>query len=195
MGDRLNQWLGKTRFVVSRVFIHLSGSGATPLLGILNPVCQRAIAADGDLDALGEGLVEVCQGAIEYRDYWRSVTNEGDVFWDEGEAGDCFNTWFVDAAGRYLSQPSEADETETSMTPNPTEHLVVMLAFAYEGESPDLETDLADFEALQAGLKALMTLHYNQQLRAIQVHFSPARFGDTLTADDVLEHYPELVPI
>jgi len=29
----------------------------------------------------------------------------GDVFWDEGEAGDYFNELFTDSAQRYLSEP------------------------------------------------------------------------------------------
>jgi uncharacterized membrane protein len=58
-----------------------------------------------------------------------------------------------------------------------------------------LETDLSDIEALEAGLKDLINLHYNNRLRALQIHFSPARFGDELTDDQVLENFPELIPL
>ncbi|MFM2315050.1 MAG: hypothetical protein RLZZ04_4326, partial [Cyanobacteriota bacterium] len=53
--DRISQFSGKTRFVVSRVFIHLAGSEVAPLLGVLNRVAREAVEADGDLEVLGEG--------------------------------------------------------------------------------------------------------------------------------------------
>jgi uncharacterized membrane protein len=60
---------------------------------------------------------------------------------------------------------------------------------------PQLETDLANIAALKAGLKALINLHYQGTLRAIQVHFSPAQLGDELTSDQLLQHFPELIPL
>jgi uncharacterized membrane protein len=70
-----------------------------------------------------------------------------------------------------------------------------MLTIAFEGEVPELEADLASMSALKAGLKAMINLHYQEKLRAIQVHFSPARLGDELTADQVLVGFPELIPL
>jgi uncharacterized membrane protein len=70
-----------------------------------------------------------------------------------------------------------------------------MITVAFEGEVPDLETDLANIQALKEGLKALINLHYNRKLKAIQVHFSPARLGDELTNDQLLQYYPELIPL
>lgn len=70
-----------------------------------------------------------------------------------------------------------------------------MITVAFEGENPDLETNLADLEALEYGLKALINLNYQGNLRAIQVHFAPAQLGDQLTNDQLLLNYPELVPL
>ena len=70
-----------------------------------------------------------------------------------------------------------------------------MIVMATEGEVRALETDLASIEAMQDGLKALINLHYQGKLRAIQVHFSPARLGDELTDDQVLQNFPELIPL
>lgn len=194
--DRLNQMSGKTRIVVCRLFIHLAGKEVAPLLGTLNQAARQAIEAEGDLEVLGEGLVDICQSLLRYDTYWRSAANEGDVFWDEGDAEDYVNELFIDSAQRYGSSFEDADEDVDDAFSIPvTQNIVVMITVAYEGEEPALESDLADLSALKVGLKALTNLHYSERLRAIQVHFSPAQLGDELTSDELLLHYPELVPL
>jgi hypothetical protein len=196
--DRFNQFSGKTRFMVCRIFIHLAGSEVAPLLGILNEAGRNAVESDGDLQTLGEGLVEICQGLLQYKTYWRSASNEGDVIWEEGEAGDYVNELFTDSAQRYMSAPELEDDGETPTDPLSlpvTQNLVVMITIAADGEVPELETDLANLQALETGLKAMINLHYQERLRAIQVHFSPSRLGDELTSDQLLEFFPELIPL
>ena len=169
-----------------------------PLLGVFNRAARNAIESEGDLDVLGEELATICQNLLEYDDCWRSAANEGDIFWKEEEAGDYWTELFTDSAGRYLSEPDLDEEI-----PNPdeplslpvTNNLVAMFSVAFEGEVPDLETDLASIEALTGGLKALINLHYQEKLRAVQVHFSPARFGDELSEDELIENFPELIPL
>ena len=70
-----------------------------------------------------------------------------------------------------------------------------MITVAYKGEVEDLETSIADTTALKKGLKAIINLHYNHLLQAIQIHFSPAQFGDDLTNDQLIQYYPELIPL
>ena len=195
--DRFNKFAGKTRFVVCRIFIHLGGEEIAPLLGVLNRVAREAVDAEGDLEVMGEGLVEICQQLLQMSTYWQSAANEGDVFWDEGEAGDYVNELFTDSAQRYLSQPDLSQPlTEDEILSLPvTRNLVVIIAVAAEGEVPDLETNLADLEALEYGLKALINLHYQGKLRAIQVHFSPAKLGDELDEEQLLTNFPELIPL
>jgi hypothetical protein len=195
--DRISQFSGKTRFVVSRIFIHLAGDEIAPMLGVLNRVAREAIDAEGDIEILGEGLVSVCQNLLQMSAYWQSAGNEGDVFWDEGEAGDYVNELFTDSAQRYLS---EIDTTQDLNDDQPlslpvTRNLVIILTVAFEGESPDLENNLADIEALEYGLKALINLHYQENLRAIQIHFSPAKLGDELNGEQLLLNFPELIPL
>lgn len=195
--DRFNKFTGKTRFVVARVFIHLGGEEIAPFLGVLNQIARDAVDVDGDLEVMGEGLVEICQQLLQMSTYWQSAANEGDVFWNEGEAGDYVNELFTDSAQRYLSQPDLTQPlTENELLSLPvTRNLVVIIAVAAEGEVPDLETNLADMEALEYGLKALINLHYQEKLRAIQVHFSPAKLGDELNDEQLLSNFPELIPL
>jgi hypothetical protein len=194
LGDRWKKFAGKTRYVVCRVFLHLYGQEVAPLMGLLNRAGREAIDSEGDLQVMGEGLVEICQNLLQNNLYWSSVSNEGDIFWDEGEAGDYVNELFTDSAQRYLSDSFDA-QVDTPLTLPVTDNLVVMITIAFEGESPALETSLADREALEDGLKAIINLHYQGCLRAIQVHFSPAQFGDELTREQLLLNFPELIPL
>jgi hypothetical protein len=194
--DRFNQMTGKTQFVVARIFLQLSGEEIAPLLGILNQAARQAIESDGDMTVVGEGLTEVCQNLLQYDTYWRSAHNEGDVFWDEGEAGDFFNSLFTDSAQRYLSEADlGTEDPNRQITAPATRNIIAMLTIAYEGSEANLETNLADMGAMRIGLKSIINLHYNDRLRAIQVHYSPARFGDELTDDQVLLNFPELIPL
>ena len=193
-----NKMTGRTRFVVCRLFLHLAGQDVAPLLGVLNRAARQAIDYEGDLEVLGEGLVELCQSLLQYDEYWLSAANEGDVFWDEGAAGDYFNELFTDSAQRYLSEPDlntvPVGANEPFSLPV-TRNVVVMIAVAFEGEVPELETNLADINALKAGLKAMINLQYQERLRAVQVQFSPAQLGDELTNDQLLQYFPELIPL
>jgi uncharacterized membrane protein len=196
MSNIFNRMMGKTRYVVCRLFLHLNGEEIAPILGILNRAARTAINADGDLEILGEELVQLCQTFLQYDEYWSSAANEGDVFWSEGEAGDYVNELFTDSAQRY---GTNLDVSSTSanqpLTLPVTRNIIIMITVAAEGEIPDLETDLANIPALKEALKTLINLHYKHKLRSIQVHFSPAQLGDELSSDHLLEYYPELIPL
>ena len=126
---------------------------------------------------LGKQLVRVCESLLEYETFWQSAANEGDVLWDEGDAGDYVNELFTDSAARYGSAiGSDSNGSEDFAIPV-TQNVVVMLTVAFEGEVPELEANLADVTALKAGLKALIDLNYRGTLRAIQIHFSPCSVG------------------
>lgn len=191
-----NKMMGRTRYVVSRLFLHLSGSDVAPILGELNRIARDAIDAEGDIEALGEGLIELSETLLRYDEYWTSAANEGDVFWSEGEAGDYVNDLFTDSAARYGADLElDSDDLDQSLSLSATRNIIIMITVAYEGEVPELETDLANIQALKQALKALINLHYKHKLRAIQVHFSPARLGDELSNDELLQYYPELIPL
>lgn len=196
--DRINQFSGRTRYVVCRIFLHLAGDQVAPLLGVLNQAALTADEAEGDMQALGEELVMVCQTLLQSEIYWQSAANEGDTFWDEGQAGNFLNELFTDSAQRYLSQPdvgtAPVQQTDPLVVPI-TRNIIVMITVAYEGEMPALESDLSNMDAMKDGLKALVNLHYQGTLRAIQIHFSPAQLGDELTSDQILVNFPELIPL
>ena len=195
--DRVEKLRGRTRFVVLRIMLHLSGEDAPPQLGIFNRVAQRAIDAEGDLNVMGEGFVKICESLLGIPSSWQAVANEGDVFWQEGEAGDYVNELFNDSAQRYLSDVIGDDNTEDDKTFSlpVSRNVVLMLTVAYTGEMESLEADLSNIETLQDAFKDLIDLHYKKRFRAIQIHFSPAHFGDELTNDQVIENFPELVPL
>ncbi|HEY9879798.1 MAG TPA: DUF1517 domain-containing protein [Leptolyngbyaceae cyanobacterium] len=193
--DRFNQFSGRTRFVISRIFVHLAGREVAPLLGVLNQAGREAITSDGDMQVLGEQLVRVCESLLEYETFWQSAANEGDALWDEGEAGDYVSELFTDSGSRYGSGTDFESENSEDFAIPMTQNVIVMIVVAFEGEVPELETNLADINALKAGLKALINLHYRGALRAIQIHFSPAQLGDELTSDQLLENFPELIPL
>lgn len=195
--DRFSKMMGRTRFVVSRILIHLAGKEVAPIIGVLNQAARDAIDSEGDFEVMGEGLVRICESLLQNDLYWRAASNEGDVFRDEGQAGDYYTDLFTDSAQRYLSEPyldTTAGRNEPFTLPV-TQNLVVMLTVAFEGEVPEIETNLADIHALKLGLKALINLNYQGRLRDLQVHWSPARLGDELTDDQVLENFPELIPL
>lgn len=189
-----NRMMGRTRYIVCRLFLHLKGDEVAPILGVLNSAARTAINADGDMDILGEELVQLCQTFLQYDEYWFSAANEGDVFWNEGEAGDYVNELFTDSAQRYGAN-LDLNSSNQPLSLPVTRNIIVMITVAAEGEIPELETDLANIPALKAALKALINLHYKHKLRAIQVHFSPAQLGDELSSDQLLEYYPELIPL
>jgi uncharacterized membrane protein len=196
LGDRFNQAIGKTRFVVCRIMLHLWGTEVAPLIGVFNQIARQAMDDEGDIQVMGEGLVEVCQALLQSDTYWRSAGNEGEVFWSEEEAGDYAEELFTDSAQRYHSGSLFAEEAEEEALTLPvTRNLIVMVAIAFEGEMPELETNLADMNALKQGLKAVINLHYQERLRAIQIHFSPAQLGDELDDEQVLVNFPELIPL
>ena len=64
MTSWLNRMSGRTRYMVCRIMIHLAGDEIAPLLGLLNEKGREAIDAEGDLQVLGEGLVEICQNLV-----------------------------------------------------------------------------------------------------------------------------------
>jgi hypothetical protein len=193
--DRFNQFTGRKRLVVCRIFLHLSGDGIAPLMTVLNQAGQDAMDSEGDLQTVGEGLVEICTSLLRYETNWVAAGNEGDVVWDEGEADDYVNQLFMDSAQRYLSGSEITNQPQDVLSTVPVQNIVVMISVVGEGDLPALETDLAQMANLKQALITLTGLHSQNKLRAIQVHFSPAIAGDVLTPDQILENFPELIPL
>jgi hypothetical protein len=195
IGEQFNKLTGKTRYVVARIFVHLCGEEVTPVLGILNQAGRQTLEADGDVTIAGECLAEVCQNLLQYEHSWRSAANEGEVMWNEGDAGGFVNELFTDSAQRYLSEPDPTAKANPELTLAPTPNLVVMITIAFTGQDDSIENDLSQVEPLRVALKSIINLHYQNRLEAVQVHFSPAQLGDQLSDDQVLSNFPELLPL
>ena len=70
-----------------------------------------------------------------------------------------------------------------------------MITTVFEGEVPQIETDLTNIEAMTEALKVLIKLHNQEKLRGIQIHFSPARLGEELNNEQLLVNFSELIPL
>lgn len=193
--DRWQKWSGNPRLVVCRLWIHCRGGEVSPLLGTLNRVGRQVLAAGGDLEVAAQSLGTIAQALLDDAHLWCSAANEGDVFWQETAAGDYFTELFTDSEQRYLSDTQEKSDPDVPQAVAMTEHVVVMITVAALGEIPELETDLADYDRLREGLKTLINLVHQDRLRGVQIHFSPAKFGDCLTGEQVLINFPELIPL
>jgi Protein of unknown function (DUF1517) len=193
--DRFNSLTGKKRLVVSRIFVALTGNESTTLLGVLNRAAQVAIDSDGDLDIMGESLVEICESLLQRETSWESSHNEGDVFWSEEEASQYLNELFTDSSRRYFSEMDETPDDDQSLSIPMTQNVVVMMTLAIEGEVPDLEADLSNIQALRQALSQICNLQSQRRLRAIQVNFSPDQMGVVLTSDHLMQQFPELIPL
>ncbi len=193
--DRFNSLTGKKRLVVSRIFVALTGNESTTLLGALNRAAQVAIDSDGDLEVMGESLVEICESLLQRETSWESSHNEGDVFWSEEEASQYLNELFTDSSRRYFSEMDETPDDGEPLSIPMTQNVVVMMTLAIEGEVPDLETDLSNIQALRQALSQICNLQAQRRLRAIQVHFSPDQMGCVLTSDHLMQQFPELIPL
>ena len=185
----------RQRFVVTRIFVHLRGDGVTPLLGALNQSIRTEEAA---VDRIGQGLVDACQAILDFDRYWYAAANEGEVFRDEGSAGAHFQELQTEADRYFASDllegsepPAEADPLTLPVTSN----VIAIATLAYTGESAALETGLDAADRLADALKAAIDLHYQNRLKGAQIHFMPARLGDDLTEDRILEYFPDLIPL
>ncbi len=182
----------RQRFVVTRLFVHLQGEGVAPVLGALN----QAIRTEEETP--GMGLADACQALLDFEPYWYASANEGEVFKEEGSAGAYFQELHTEADRYFASDLSvevdASDEDEPLILPT-TSNVVAILTLAYTGTCAALETDLDEVEAVTEALKAAIDLHFQERLQGTQIHFLPARLGDELTEDRILESFPELIPL
>jgi uncharacterized membrane protein len=199
LSDSFRALASRVQITVCRIILHLADREVAPLLGILSAKAREAAEAGENLDVIGAGLSEICHSLLQADLYWLSATNESNTFWNEDEAADYVDELFTDSTQRYLSEiiiSSQVDYTEDEFLTIPiTENLVVMITVAFEGRVKTLETELTEPQTLRMGLIALINLHHQRRLRAIQVHFLPTQFGEELALDHVLLNFPELLPL
>jgi len=128
---------GRTRFAVCRLFLHLAGSDVAPLLGVLNRAARQLLTPTATL-RFWEKDSSKSREPSAIRWILAICRQRGDVFWDEGEAGDYFNELFTDSAQRYLSEPDLSVPNSGFDQPcryPVTRNVVVMITVAFEGST------------------------------------------------------------
>ncbi|MBW4620104.1 MAG: DUF1517 domain-containing protein [Cyanosarcina radialis HA8281-LM2] len=183
-----------------RILIHLAGKKVAPLLGLLNAKAREALEAEGDLDLVGEGLVEICQRLLQAETDWHSAAHESYIFDDEDEAANYVDELLADCNPKSWMEESTAlldrSSTELGLFSIPiTENLLIAIAAAFEGRVKSLETNLTDPTSLEAALTALIKLHEQGKFQSLQVQFLPTRLGKKLTSKQISLNFPELVKL
>jgi hypothetical protein len=198
--DPSSKLSSSTQVTGCRIFIHLAGKKVAPLLGLLNAKAREALEAEGDLDLVGEGLVEICQRLLQAEIYWHSAANESYIFWDEDEAADYVDGLLADCTQKSLPEGrtplSHVGYSQQEFFSIPiTENVLVAIAVAFEGRAKSLETRLTEPTVLEAALNDLIKLHYQGRYQSLQIQFLPTRLGKKLTAKQILLSFPELIKL
>ncbi|NMG58716.1 DUF1517 domain-containing protein [Geitlerinema sp. P-1104] len=159
------------------------------------------LSVEADLNS-AEGLKAFLQecslSLLSHPDYWTHVQGESQAYPDAEEAEKAFDQFsiqerskfgeetFSNVGGRVrqrsLSQDEELD---------PGEYIVVTFLVATQGNEPLFESISAPDE-LQTVLQKLAAVPTNSLL-VFELLWTPQSQTDSLTADDLLSHYPDLV--
>lgn len=146
---------------------------------------------EGD-EEVANHVPSLCHALLDCSPLMHSVSNAGNVWRTEGEALAEMNAAYEDAASRYAEVEQASEEQFKS------NWLVVTLNFCYERlRSFDaIECSINTLEGVEEALKELALLCLEDGcLRAFDLHWSPATPQDNLTDDQVIEYYPELLPL
>ncbi|MCC5898691.1 MAG: DUF1517 domain-containing protein [Phormidium sp. BM_Day4_Bin.17] len=159
------------------------------------------LSLEADLNS-AEGLKEFLQecslSLLSHPDYWTHVQGESQVYPNSEEAEKAFDQFSIQERSKFseetlsnvggrvrqrsLSQDEELD---------PGEYIVVTFLVATQGNQPLFET-ISAADELQTILQKLAAVPTNDLL-VFELLWTPQSQTDSLTADDLLSHYPDLV--
>ncbi len=149
-------------------------------------------------EGLKEFLQECSLSLLSHPDYWTHAQGESQRFASSQEAEKAFEQFSIqerskfseetlsNVGGRIRDRSAEADEDS-----EPGEHIVVTFLVATRGQEPPFET-ISAAEDLQAALQTLAAVP-TDSLLVFELLWTPQAETDSLTADDLLSYYPDLV--
>ena len=159
------------------------------------------LSLEADLNSpegLKEFLQECSLSLLSHPDYWTHVQGESQVYPNSEEAEKAFDQFSIQERSKFseetlsnvggrirqrsLSQDEELD---------PGEYIVVTFLVATQGNQPLFET-IAAADELQTVLQTLAAVP-THSLLVFELLWTPQSQTDSLTADDLLSHYPDLV--
>ena len=159
------------------------------------------LSLEADL-ASSEGLKEFLQecslSLLSHPDYWTHAQGESQGFASSQEAEKAFEQFSIqerskfseetlsNVGGRIRERSADVDEDS-----DPGEHIVVTFLVATRGQEPPFET-ISAAEDLQSALQTLAAVP-TESLLVFELLWTPQAETDSLTADDLLSYYPDLV--
>ena len=184
----------KRRFVVTNLFVAVDESAFSAILTLCSGAQKRIADSGDDFAVASEELAHVAGGLLDRLDSATHAACFGEVFDDEGEAGDHGQECFAELSTRYLAAPDDARGAPEQAMPG-ERRAVVMLTVGYEGERPALENPPDSVVALKEALTQLVALHHMDALLLAHVHHAPSHPEDKLTDEQMLANYPELLSL
>ncbi|MFP4222016.1 MAG: DUF1517 domain-containing protein, partial [Phormidium sp.] len=159
------------------------------------------LSLEADL-ASSEGLKEFLQecslSLLSHPDYWTHAQGESQCFASSQEAQKAFERFSIqerskfseetlsNVGGRIRERSADVDEDS-----DPGEYIVVTFLVATRESEPPFET-ISAAEDLQSALQCLAAVP-TESLLVFELLWTPQAETDSLTADDLLSYYPDLV--
>jgi hypothetical protein len=181
----------KERHAVATLLLGLEGERAAPVARALGSAQEAIMEAGGDFDVASREVSRVASLLLEHQEAWRSAANFGESFTRAAEAGDYGEEVFTELSHRHVDVPGEDPSADAGVPGT----VVVMLTVAYRGQVPVLEVPLHARDQVAEALKGVISLAGKGQLLLAHLHVAPAEPGRTLSEDQLMVGFPELVDL
>ncbi|MGB7414700.1 MAG: DUF1517 domain-containing protein [Thermosynechococcaceae cyanobacterium] len=177
-----------TKYTTSEICISFFGDTA-PLYPIFNQVAAQIEASEGDMSTTAKLVPVICHALIDSSISMHGVSNSGQVWNSEADAGSAMAQMYEDESSLYAGI-EQSNQIEAK-----TDWMVVTLSFCFErqGHFDAIETSITTVEDVVDALKQLSALSAQEDcLRAFNLHWSPATEEENITDDQMIQYYPNL---